>query len=230
MSSSAVYPVNLQIGNYHSNLQENEVKFSNYDDFYLPDQTYGWSKLSGEYLAWKIAKDYKKEVYVFRPFSGFGEDQGLDYPVPSLVDKVIRYVKGELPGVTIWGKGTQVRDFVYIDDVVDIILKTRNAYMNYFSKNETIDSEFPFVINIGTGKGTNFIELLKLLEEIVGHEIFYKTLPFAPEGVAYRVADVTKQAEFNLLPPSLTLLAGLEVVVKHYADLHGVELKGGRSE
>ena len=59
----------------------------NLNNIKSPDYTYGWAKLSGEYLA-MFAKQYGKKVHVFRPFSGYGETQDLDYPFPSFIKRI----------------------------------------------------------------------------------------------------------------------------------------------
>ena len=51
----------------------------------MPDMSYGWAKLNNEYLS-KLAFDkYNIKNTVFRPFSGYGYDQDLNYPFPSIL-------------------------------------------------------------------------------------------------------------------------------------------------
>jgi len=68
-----------------------------------PDMTYGWSKLTGEYLSCLAAKQYGVHIACVRPFSGYGEDQDLSYPVPAIAYRVAR---GDDP-VAVWGTGEQ---------------------------------------------------------------------------------------------------------------------------
>ncbi len=208
MSSSAVYPVYLQEQFLYSNLYEELVDFSEPNSrLSQPDQVYGWAKFLGEALAWKFVEVTKKQVFIFRPFSGFGEDQSLDYPIPSLVDKVFRTLTGLDDHVEIWGSGEQVRDFVYIDDVIDVILKTPD-----------VADKNPFTINIGTGIGTSFIEVVKLISKIIGKEFPYRTDITKPSGVFYRVANVFNQMYYNLLPPANMFERGLKRVINFYRN------------
>ena len=87
-SSSAAYPINLQTKGSEHNLTESDIDLM---DMSSPDFTYGWAKLSGEYLA-HFARQYGLKVYVFRPFSGYGETQDLDYPFPSFIKRVVDQV------------------------------------------------------------------------------------------------------------------------------------------
>jgi len=82
------------------------------------------AKLSGEYLAGFAAKEYGLDVIVYRPFSGYGEDQDLTYPFPSIVRRAVRR---ESPFV-VWGSGKQLRDFIHIDDVVEAVFVTCDNY------------------------------------------------------------------------------------------------------
>ncbi len=163
-SSSAVYPVRFQTQKEHYPLNEAMVNF----DFSIeiPDLTYGWAKLSGEYLAKHAVDKYELDVVIYRPFSGYGEDQSLDYPFPSIIKRVI---DGEDP-VVVWGSGDQVRDFIYIEDVIDCIF----ASMWKMRAGK--------VLNIGSGLGVSFVGLARAAgAKRVMHD---KT---KPEGVFYRV-------------------------------------------
>ena len=114
-SSSAAYPIDLQTDDGAIALKETDIDFSKMGE---PDMTYGWSKLTGEYLAKIAAKFYGVHITCIRPFSGYGEDQDLSYPIPAIAK---RAAQKEDP-FEVWGTGHQGRDFVHIEDVIDCIL------------------------------------------------------------------------------------------------------------
>lgn len=213
-SSSAVYPVKFQMVGSMVKLKEEFVDFRN-DSFFLPDQSYGWSKLTGEYLAHKFAKETGKQVIIFRPFSGFGEEQSLDYPVPSLAEKTVMAVKNSTYTVPVWGDGNQIRDFVYINDIIEIILAIRDCQL---------DSN-PFVINIGSGYGMCFNEVIQYFGELLDKELTIEPLLSKPTGVFYRVADTTKQRLYNLNVSRISSFYGLYKVLKHYANKFGIRVR-----
>lgn len=74
-SSSAVYPIHLQRDGQNICLSEDMVDFS--ENISIPDMTYGWAKLTGEFLARYAVKKYGLNVVIYRPFSGYAEDQAL---------------------------------------------------------------------------------------------------------------------------------------------------------
>lgn len=187
-SSSAVYPISLQQRDYHKPLAESYVDF-NYIG--IPDMTYGWAKLTGEYLARQAVEKYALDVVIYRPFSGYGHDQALDYPFPSIIKRVLQ---GENP-VTVWGSGDQVRDFIHIDDVVDAVFAT----MNKLKPGE--------VLNLGSGEGISFKALALATAAALDRNVRVVTDPSKPEGVFFRVADVTKL--HSLYKPTRELYSGI---------------------
>lgn len=170
-SSSAAYPVNLQTESHSIALSESDIDFNNMGQ---PDMTYGWSKLTGEYLA-KIASEYYDvSVLCIRPFSGYGEDQDLSYPIPAIAQRVARR---EEP-MTVWGTGKQGRDFVHIEDVMDCILLA----MDHITDGSAI--------NIGMGRLTSFLEIIDVLTDIAGYKPEIKCLLDKPVGVHSRYSNM----------------------------------------
>jgi len=170
-SSSAAYPVNLQTEEHSIALKESDIDRSNMGQ---PDMTYGWAKLTGEYLAHIAAKHYGIKVTCIRPFSGYGEDQDLTYPIPAIAARVAR---GEDP-IEVWGTGKQGRDFVHIEDVMDCIVLA----MDHIHDGTAI--------NIGMGRLTTFLEIIDVLTDIAGYKPEVKKLLDKPVGVHSRYCNM----------------------------------------
>jgi len=184
-SSSAAYPIYLQRAEYKQRLKEWDI---NLDHIRTPDFTYGWAKLSGEMLA-SYARAEGLKVSVLRPFSGYGSDQSLAYPFPSFIKRG----KEKSDPFDVWGRGTQVRDFIHIEDVV------RATF-------EAITNDVT-VANLCTGRATSFIELAELVMMQAGYLAPIRTNPKAPVGVAYRVGDPNKMLGFY--EPRISLEEGI---------------------
>ena len=184
LSSPAAYPVALQRA--PRLLTENDLDLT---DPRMPDQLYGWAKLTGEMLA-NRARAEGLPVTVVRPFSGYGEDQPDCYPFPALAARARRR---EDP-FAIWGTGEQVRDWIHVDDICAAILAMVR---------EGIDGP----VNLGTGRPVSMRELAGMMCAAAGYEPEFKPLPEMPAGVAYRVADVTRLSEFY--HPEVTLEEGI---------------------
>jgi nucleoside-diphosphate-sugar epimerase len=185
-SSSAAYPVSLQTKGSTLLLKENDI-----DPNYLgtPDLSYGWAKLTGEMLA-THARNAGLIVHVYRPFSGYGSDQALDYPFPSFIK---RGLHKDNP-FEIWGDGKQVRDFIHIEDVVNGALAGCEAGIE--------------TANLCTGRATSFLDLAAIVTAVAGYTPTLKTLSDEPVGVAYRVGDPTYMETFY--KPAISLEEGVE--------------------
>jgi nucleoside-diphosphate-sugar epimerase len=161
-------------------LAETDINFSKMGQ---PDMTYGWSKLTGEFLAQIAARNYGISVACVRPFSGYGEDQDLSYPTPAIAARAARK---ENP-FEVWGSGYQGRDFVHIDDLVAGVLSTY----------QTLNWNTP--LNISSGVGTSFYQLAELILLAIGKEaIPIATEKNMPEGVFARVGNRNLQERYGL--------------------------------
>jgi nucleoside-diphosphate-sugar epimerase len=132
---------------------------------------YGWTKLTGERMA-ASARRTGVPVTVVRPYSGYGEDQGEDWPFRAFVERAKRH---EDP-YTIWGDGQQVRDWIHIDDVVNGALAV-------------VESGTEDPVNLCTGIGTSMTDLAHMICREVGYEPDFEYRLDRPGGSAYRVGS-----------------------------------------
>jgi GDP-L-fucose synthase len=198
MSSSAVYPIGRQTKLHAAPLREDEVDLRG-GPLGIPDLTYGWTKLSGEFTASLLADRYDLSATIYRPFSVYGPGQAGCYPMTAIVRRALR----QQDPLVVWGSGTQYRDFVYIDDFLDIVMAT-------FAKQP---STAP--LNIATGQGANFQEVARVAAGIVGYQPAIATDQEEPEGVLWRVGAVDSIP--TELRPRVVLEERLERLVKHLA-------------
>lgn len=181
-SSAAAYPTRYQTETNQFSLREG---FIDLDDIQSPDRAYGWAKLTGEMLARQL-RDAAVPVTVLRLFSYYGADQGLDHSWPFFIRQAMR----RDDPFTIWGDGTQVRDWVHIDDVVGTTL-TCIA--------EGIDGP----LNVGRGRAITFMDLAEMCISTAEYSPAFDLKLDAPMGVHYRVADTDQL--FEVYKPLITL-------------------------
>lgn len=192
-SSSAAYPVDLQTESDAIALHESDI---NFDRMGKPDMTYGWSKLTGEYLAQIAAQYYGVKVTCIRPFSGYGEDQDLSYPIPAIAARAARQ---EDP-FEVWGSGNQGRDFVHIDDVLDCVEVAMDKIHDGTA------------INIGMGRLSSFREIIEIFARFAGYEPTIKPLLDKPVGVHSRYCNMDYVKETLGWEAQISLEAGLRRV------------------
>lgn len=190
LSSSAAYPVEYQhvcttyavCSDYRpcvrhrgtGHLYESDIDI---DEPGAPDANYGWTKLTGERLA-AAAGDAGLPVHIVRPFSGYGEDQGENWPFGAFAARARRR---DDPFV-IWGDGMQVRDWIHISDVVNGALAVVEA-----------DERRP--VNLCTGIGTSMAELVGLFCKAAGYSPEIELRTDRPAGVQYRVGNPDRMNE-----------------------------------
>lgn len=195
-SSSAAYPINLQTASTQVALREDMIDFTT-GDVGQPDMTYGWSKLTGEYLSRLAATRYGISIACVRPFSGYGEDQDLSYPVPAIAFRVAR---GDDP-VRIWGTGEQGRDFVHIEDCISAMILAVDRIRDGSG------------INIGTGRLTTFLEVARLFASLDGRKAQIKPQVDKPVGVQSRYCDPSRMQSVLQWKPSISLEDGFSRVL-----------------
>ncbi|HYE96465.1 MAG TPA: NAD-dependent epimerase/dehydratase family protein [Rubricoccaceae bacterium] len=183
-SSSAAYPITLQRRDHYVLLREDMISFE--DDLGMPDLSYGWSKLTVEYLSRLAYERHGLKSVCYRPFSGYGEDQDDTYPFPSICKRALAH-RGE-PVLTVWGSGLQMRDFIHVEDCVTGVLTTMGA----------IDDGD--AVNLSTGIYTSFIDFARLAAELCGYTPEVKGTSDKPEGVFARGGDTAKQAALGFTP------------------------------
>lgn len=197
-SSSAAYPVSMQgvagVGPVEDavergmRLHEVDIDPKRAEE---PDAAYGWAKLTGERLAAAAARE-GLAVHVVRPFSGYGGDQGDEYPFPALLGRVL---SGTNP-IEVWGSADQVRDWIHIDDVV------RGALA-------VVDADVREPINLCTGVPTAMRDLVAMMWQEHGRPPVpqLKVLADKPMGVFWRVGSPFMMS--RIYEPKIDLREGI---------------------
>lgn len=188
ISSSAAYPVALQRAGQEQTLLQEDMIDRSWSFNGMPDEVYGWSKVTGELLADRLRRT-GVPVTVVRPFSGYGGDQADSYPFRAILERVKRR---EDP-LTVWSDAT--RDFIHVDDVVRGALAVADS-----------GTEEP--VNLCTGRPTSFTALASLMADAAGYtDHRVHVMSGKPAGVAWRVGDPARMLEHYT--PAVSLEQGV---------------------
>ena len=168
-----------------------------------PESSYGWSKLMGEYHSELAGKSSNIDIGLLRFHNVYGPGASFDpkhsQVIPSLIKKVINIQEGNL---SVWGSGNQYRDFVYIDDIIEALIRVVKFGMN------------KGVIQIGSEKATDIKSLAKMIVKISGKDIKINYDTSKPEGDYGRIANCDKAKEILKWKSSIDIKEGLERTYK----------------
>lgn len=166
-----------------------------------PRNLYASAKVSCEGLA-NSYSDFVKSLGL-RIFASYGPGEEWKKDFGSVLYLFIRdYINGNPP--EIWGDGNQTRDFVYIEDVVKMIVRSAEI-------------EEVGIVNIGTGKSISFKEMLEIIKDILKTEIDPIFVPQEKNYVEKLEADTTKMDRlFNI--KFQTPREGIEKFIKYLKE------------
>jgi len=168
--------------------------FPEREDFY-PQliSPYALSKLAGEYYCRIFSEHYALETVCLRYFNVFGPRQALDDEYAVVIPKFIHCIlNGQQP--PIFGTGKQSRDFTYIDNVVEANLLSATGSLGHWVTGDPKLSKHE-VFNVANGQDHTVLELVDLLNKIIGKTIKPVFLPLRPGDVFRTLADISRIKE-----------------------------------
>ena len=172
------------------------------------DRFGGFSKLVGEMQIEAYKLQYNIENFstirpgnTYGPYDNFNSTSALI--IPALIHRI---VEGENP-LTVWGDGSSVRDFVYSDDVADLMILM-------VQRNETTP------LNAGSGEPltikTVAETIVKHAERILDKKINIQWDTTKPQGEKYRVTSIEEAKARLAWSPKVSFDAGIEKTIKWY--------------
>jgi UDP-glucose 4-epimerase len=167
-----------------------------------PDTPYAVSKWAGEQYLHTIGELSGIETVALRIFNAYGPGQGL----PASHGPVIpRFLRQALTGgsLVIYGDGTQVRDFVYISDVIAALIHATQV--------SGVNRQ---VINIGSGEGIDINALADLVGRVTGRSVNPIYNREKSGGVEHLVADISLARRLLDFDPLVSLERGLERILR----------------
>ncbi len=148
------------------------------------------------------------DTTIFRLFNVYGPNQNLDNRTQGMVSRYLSYVLNE-DELVIKGSTDRVRDFVYIDDVVDAWMLTRNA-----------PEAFGETFNVATGTPTTVGELVECMLEEAGSPDFPVEVVGGTPGDQFAIhGDASKLNETLGWSPTVSVEEGLARMVAAEKEL-----------
>lgn len=173
------------------------------------DKSYfaGWMKRFMEILCRMYGEKISKPMttIVLRPTNVYGPRDKVDVATSHVIPALIRKVVERQDPVEAWGTGEEVRDMIYVDDMVD-------AMLNAVEKVEAYS-----VFNIASGVGVKIKDILQMILELDGYaDAHVKFDPAKPTTFPIRLLDISKAGRALGFHPKVNLREGLRRTIEWY--------------
>ncbi len=200
-SSSSVYGKNYK----HKKI------FSEKDRTDEPKNLYAATKKSNEILAYAYADLFKINIIGLRFFTVYGPWGRPDMAPFLFINSIINKKK-----INVFNSGKMSRDFTYIDDVVNGVIKIFKSKKNgkYFD-----------IYNIGRGKSIKLQTFISTLENILKTKSKKKLMPFQKGDMIRTLSNINKLKKEIKYSPKTSLKVGLLEFCKWYVDYYKIKNK-----
>jgi UDP-glucose 4-epimerase len=173
-------------------------------DLPSPLSPYAVAKLAGESYCHAFYHTYGLETVCIRYFNVFGPRQDPNSPYSAVIPLFITaLLSGHRP--VVYGDGQQSRDFTYVANVVQGNLLAATA-----------PGAPGKTINVANGRATSLLQLLELLNEILGTAVTPDFRPPRPGDVKHSLADITRAQQLLGYEPSVSFEDGLRRSIDYY--------------
>ena len=198
-----------------------KMPFSEIDNVDRPLSLYAASKKSNELLAHSYSSLFKLPTTGLRFFTVYGP---WGRPDMALFKFTQAMLKGEV--IKLFNHGAHSRDFTYVDDIVDGIIRVLSMSVEGFEKTnrneESQNSKYvPWrVYNIGNGKPQNLMDFVNLLESELGVRAKLEMAPLQPGDVPSTHSEISKLREQFCYQPQVEIKEGIHRFVKWYRNFY----------
>jgi UDP-glucose 4-epimerase len=174
-----------------------------------PICSYGITKLTIEKYLNLFKRLYNLNYAIIRPSNPFGSRQnpfGIQGVIPVFLGKIIRNET-----IHIWGNGNVVRDFIYVNDLVDAFYRviTYNTNSNVF--------------NIGSGEGYSLNDLLTIMKNVTGRDLSVEYTKSRTYDVPKIYLDISRARKELNWEPRTTLQEGIKLTWEYITHLSDFE-------
>jgi UDP-glucuronate 4-epimerase len=176
-----------------------QVPFKEDDDIHRPVSPYAATKRAGELLAYTHHHLYGIPTTCLRFFTVYGPRQRPEMAIHKFVDAVHK-----ARPIPFYGDGSTRRDYTYVDDIVDGVLRALDRCEGYE------------IYNLGESETTSLAELVRMIGEVTGLEPVLDQQPMQPGDVVMTCADVSKARKRLGYEPRTPVREGIERFVAWY--------------
>jgi len=180
-----------------------KIPFAETDNVDNPISPYAATKKAGEILGHVYHHLYQIDMILLRFFTVYGPRQRPDLAIHKFTKLI-----SENQEIPFYGDGSTARDYTYIDDIIDGILKS----IKYLETNENIYE----IINLGESEVITLNEMLSEIEKNLGKKAVKNHLPMQPGDVLKTNADISKAKKLIGYRPNTNFQNGIKIFVEWF--------------
>lgn len=164
---------------------------------------YAATKKANEVMTHVYHQLFDMNIIMLRFFTVYGPKQRPDLAINKFTRLML--ANKDIP---MFGDGTTSRDYTYIDDIVDGILRSCDYVMNHNNVYE--------ILNLGNSSPTSLKEMIQIIGETLGVQPKINQLPMQPGDVERTYADISKAKQLIGYEPKISFRKGIENFVEWY--------------
>ncbi len=163
------------------------------------NEWYALAKIAGVKLAQAYRKQFGCDYISAMPTNLYGPGDNYDLSASHVLPALIRKVheaKESGSALEVWGSGSPLREFLYVDDCADACIHLMQHYSD----------DMP--VNVGSGEEISILALTRLVMDVVGYQGEIVTDPAKPDGTPRKLLDSSRLKSLGWLP-MVTLREGI---------------------
>ncbi|MBN2018163.1 MAG: GDP-mannose 4,6-dehydratase [Candidatus Cloacimonetes bacterium] len=188
-----------------------KVPFSEDDPVDKPISPYAATKKAGELLCHTYHYLYDMDILCLRFFTVYGPRQRPDLAIHKFSQYIIN--KKAIP---FYGDGSTSRDYTYIDDIIDGVVKA----LNWLMKNKGVYE----IVNLGNNEPITLDELVKAISENFEFEVLIDKQPIPKGDVVRTYADISKAQKLFNFKPKTNIGCGLKKFYEWFNSYYKLNL------
>jgi GDP-L-fucose synthase len=173
------------------------------------NEWYAIAKITGVKACQSIRKQFGKDYVSLMPTNLYGFNDNFDlkssHVLPAMIRKFHEAKENNHSSVTLWGSGTPMREFLFVDDLAQAVI---------YALENTLDEH---LYNVGSGKDITIKELAETIQKAVGHQGEIVWDRSKPDGTPRKLMDVSKMKAMGWTY-STELNEGIEKTYKWFLE------------
>lgn len=173
------------------------------------NDAYAIAKIAGLMMCRSYREQYGVDFISAMPTNLYGYNDNFDlnssHVLPALIRKIHEAKSNNTPEVVVWGTGTPLREFLFVDDLADALVFLMENYSDYSH------------VNIGTGTDVSIRELAETICKVIGYEGQLTFDTTKPDGTPRKLLDVALLTKLGWRA-EVSLEEGIKRTYKWYKD------------